>query len=218
MRIEELKQYIKENKNIEKYYFTGLKEKTLTEKFNFIKEHFTYDIMNSWNKMESIANNVKIYNLGLTTEQENKFFELLNIEEDYIYEDLNWIIQDFERETKTDVFFNGRSSGYLVIIPDFKTNNRWQNILDLFFEDNIYDYKNYKEYKQEQNKYTGGCYYQSLPANYSRKEEIEQAYYLIKAFDKLCDVLRAELIYILDNATIKEEKEMVEQTRKYIEL
>jgi hypothetical protein len=198
--MEKLKKYIKENNKTKKYFFEGLKEKTISQKFAFIQNHFTYDILNSWNRLESIANNIKIYNLGLSAEQQNKFFELLGIEDDCFYENLNYIIKDFEEQTNTNIFFNGRSNGYLVIIPDFKTNNRWQNILDLFFGDNIYDYKNYMEFRKN----SIDIEYMNYDYNYL-KEKIEQCYYLIKAFDKLCDVLRDELIYILDNATIKEE-------------
>lgn len=215
MKIEKLKQYIKENK-CEKFFFEGLREKTIEEKYQYLKNHFTYNIMNSWNDLKSIANNVKIYNLGLTKEQENKFFELLNVDGNEVYNFLNFDIKDFEELTETEIFYNGRSDGYLVIVPKFDNVKRWEHIFDWLNVSNIQYFDTYKEYKQEQNKYNGGCYYQELPTNYSRKEEIEQAYYLIKAFDKLCDILRSNLIYILNNAEIKEEIETIEQTVKYI--
>lgn len=210
MRIEELKQYIKENK-CKKFYFTGLKERTIEEKYQYLKNHFSYDIMNSWNNLKTIANNVKIYNLGLTNEQQNKFFEINEADNDFLYYETIAIIEEFERLTNTQVYFNGRSGGYMVIVPDFETTKRNEHVFKWMGVEDILYFDNYKEFKKEQNEYTGSY-------NYSYKEEIEQTYYLIKAFDKLCDVLRAELIYILNNATIKEEKEMIEQTRKYVEL
>lgn len=210
MRIEELKQYIKDNK-CEKFYFTGLKEKTIEEKYQYLKNHFSYDIMNSWNNLKTIANNVKIYSLGLTREQQNKFFKINEADDDFLYYEIMGIIEEFERLTNTQVYFNGRSGGYMVVVPDFEIARKNEHIFKWMGVEDILYYDTYKEFKKEQNEYTGSY-------NYSYKEEIEEAYYLIKAFDKLCDVLRAELIYILDNATIKEEKEMVEQTRKYIEL
>lgn len=216
MKIENIKEYIKNNKNVEKFFFEGLTERTLEEKYQYLKNHFTYDIMNSWNNLKTIANNVKIYNLGLTREQKNKFFELLEVDVNEVYNYLNFVIEDFEELTETEVFYNGRSDGYIVIVPKFDNVKRWEHIFDWLNVSDIQYFDTYKEYKQEQNKYNGGCYYQELSANYSRKEEIEKAYYLIKAFDKLCDMLRAELIYILDNAKIKEETETIEQTVKYI--
>ena len=70
IELEKIKNYIKENQKIEKFYFTGLKEKTIEQKYQYLKNHCQYDIMNSWNNLESFANNVKIYNMGLTNEQQ----------------------------------------------------------------------------------------------------------------------------------------------------
>lgn len=209
MKIENIKEYIKNNKNVEKFFFEGLTERTLEEKYQYLKNHFTYDIMNSWNNLKTIANNVKIYNLGLTREQKNKFFELLEVDVNEVYNYLNFVIEDFEELTETEVFYNGRSDGYIVIVPKFDNVKRWEHIFKWMGIEDILYFDNYKEFKKEQNEYTGSY-------NYNYKEEIEEAYYLIKAFDKLCDMLRAELIYILDNAKLKEETETIEQTIKYI--
>ncbi len=40
--------------------------RTLNDKFNYVKNHYKYYTLNSWNGLCSIANNVKIYNLGLS--------------------------------------------------------------------------------------------------------------------------------------------------------
>lgn len=212
MDFELIKEFLKDNKKSGNLFFTGLKERTLESKFEYIKEHFTYDIMNSWNALESIANNVKIWNLKLTNEQSDKFFELLDVDNDYIYDSLNFTIKDFEDITDTDIFFNGRNGGYLVIVPKFSKYNKNMNILDLFFSDNIYDYETLKEFKKD-----------SLDTSYGYTNEdinknLEECYYLLKSFDLLCDLLREELIYILNNAEIKEEKKMVEKIEKYIEI
>lgn len=210
MEIKNFKKYIKEFENIENCFFDGLKEKTLESKFEYIKDHFTYDIMNSWNNLESIANNVKIFNLKLTREQENRFFELVNIDEEYIYDTLNCDIELFKDLGDFNIFYNGRNGGYLVIVPDFKLYNKNMNILDLFFSDNIYEYNTFKEYKKE-----------SLDSSYGYdntdfNDKLEECYFLLKAFDKLCDILRADLIYILNNAKIEEEKILEEHIEKTI--
>ena len=49
------------------------KIKTSKQKFNYLKEHFKYYTMNSWNGLASIASNVKVYNLSLTKEQRDRF-------------------------------------------------------------------------------------------------------------------------------------------------
>lgn len=212
MKLELIKEFIGDNKKEGKVFFTGLKEKTLEQKFQYIKNHYVYNVMNSWNRLQSIANNIKIYNLELTNEQIDKFFELISIDEELLYANLQFTIEDFEDITNTNIFFNGRSNGYLVIVPKFDQYNKRMNILDLFFDDNIYDYDTLKEFKKE-----------SLDTAYGKDNEdinnnLEECYYLLKSFDLLCDLLREELIYILEKAEIKEEKEIVEQINKYVEI
>lgn len=212
MKLELIKEFIGDNKKEGKVFFTGLKEKTLEQKFQYIKNHYVYNVMNSWNRLQSIANNIKIYNLELTNEQIDKFFELISIDEELLYANLQFSIEDFEDITNTNIFFNGRSNGYLVIVPKFDQYNKRMNILDLFFDDNIYDYDTLKEFKKE-----------SLDTDYGKDNEdinnnLEECYYLLKSFDLLCDLLREELIYMLNNAKIKEKTEVIEKNVKYIEV
>ena len=47
------------------FYRTGVDIASTKSMWNFLKEHFTYYTMNSWNGLESIAHNVKLYNLEL---------------------------------------------------------------------------------------------------------------------------------------------------------
>lgn len=212
MKLELIKEFIGDNKKEGKVFFTGLKEKTLEQKFQYIKNHYVYNVMNSWNRLQSIANNIKIYNLELTNEQIDKFFELISIDEELLYANLQFAIEDFEDITNTNIFFNGRSNGYLVIVPKFDQYNKRMNILDLFFDDNIYEYDTLKEFKKE-----------SLDTAYGKDNEdinnnLEECYYLLKSFDLLCDLLREELIYMLNNAKIKEKTEVIEKNVKYIEV
>ena len=60
------------------------------EMFEFLKEHFTYNTMNSWNGLESIANNVKVYNLGL----EGDCWKALDKAQQDDYDEINWMIRD----------------------------------------------------------------------------------------------------------------------------
>lgn len=212
MKLELIKEFIKDNRKVEKVFYTGMKEKTLEEKFEYIKSHYTYNVMDSWNGLRSIANNVKVWNLNLSEKQENTFFELVDIDNNYIYDFLTTTINDFEKLTGTDVFFNGRQGGYLVITPDFDQYKQRINVLDLFFDDSIYYYDTFKEFKKE-----------SLDSDYGKSNKdinynLEKCYYLLKSFDLLCDLLREDLIYILDNAKIKEDVEIIEKNIKYIEV
>ena len=205
-----IKNFIKENKS-NNFFFNGLKERTIEQKYQYLKNHFNYDIMNSWNRLESIANNVKIYKLGLTNEQQNRFFELCEIDGGFLDFQcgFNFIIEEFEELTKTDIFFNGRSGGYIVIVPKFDNAKSWEHLLKYYGVEDVFYFDTYKDFKEEQNHYTGSC-------NYSYKREIEEAYYIVKAFDKLCDILRDSLIYTLDNAEIEEHEETYTKTVKEI--
>lgn len=83
---------------------------------DFLKNHFRYYTGNSWNRLTSYANNVKIYHLGLTKEQENYAYEILSCDSaDAIYDEIDFICKSFFDETGYKIFFNGRSGGYLVL-------------------------------------------------------------------------------------------------------
>lgn len=108
METKKIKEYIKNNK-CENFYFNGLKERTLKQKYQYLKNHFEYDILNSWNQLKTIANNVKVYNMGLTNEQQNNFFLINEIDNNFLYYETISIIKEFEQLTKTKIYFNGRS-------------------------------------------------------------------------------------------------------------
>lgn len=81
----------------------------------FLKDHFRYNTMNSWNRCTSFANNVKIYNLSLG-ELEDKAYEA--IQDELVYDICaHPIIVDFTKKMKGryTIGFNGRCGGYLVL-------------------------------------------------------------------------------------------------------
>lgn len=61
------------------------------------------------------ANNVKVYNLGLTSEQLDKAFKVIN--HDRFYDDCGMIINDSDTD---DVYFGGRSCGWLYLDKDIE--------------------------------------------------------------------------------------------------
>ena len=74
-----------------------------------------YYTMNSWNLSESLAYNLKIYNV-IDRELQDACYELLDV--DYFYEDyINPLIYEFEEKYNYtwQAGFNGRSGGYLVL-------------------------------------------------------------------------------------------------------
>ena len=153
------------------FYKTGVDITNDKQMFNFLKNHFEYWTMNSWNRLSSIANNVKLYNLNLTGD----WSVALSLLEAGEYDIISMLIHDWECEHRGyEVTFNGRCGGYLVLTD--KGSNAHvlpQAICDCD------TYEEYKEYCRE--------YYGSVKAN--RWELIEYTK-LVQAFDKLCDQLR----------------------------
>jgi hypothetical protein len=80
----------------------------------FLNSHFRYDTMSSWNRMTSYANNVKLWNLGLSSEQLDKAFEIIQAE---YWEEISGPIDLFEERHHHEftIRTNGRSGGYLVL-------------------------------------------------------------------------------------------------------
>ena len=180
---------------------------SLRAKFDYIHNHYYYYTMHSWNGLKSLANNVKVWNLPLTSEQRNKFFELCSDEqlETQLYDVINSIIYDYEAKNKTfEAYFNGRSGGYLVLTQKKHNGNI---IDDEHIENDSYDalIKYFVEYN--------GWSFRDAQAEAKRR--INQDFEIVKEFDELCDELLHNLIYILDNCTIEEEKEEYPATRVY---
>lgn len=162
------------------------------EMFDFLSNHFTYDTMNSWNGIRSIANNVKVYNLDVDYEDAMDALQ----EDDYF--SINRTIEDWEADhPEYEVGFNGRSGGYLVL-------TRKQKHLHVFKEDNCYpgEYENY-EYWMRDIEATFGSYEEYKP---TLIEEVK----IVQAFDKLCD----ELVDVL-RALIVDMNKRKSLTRKY---
>lgn len=138
--------------------------------FEFLKTHFMYDIMNSWNRSKSIANNVKLYNLNLSGDWS---VALKALEKDrYFY--VSSMIEDWEAEHPSyEVYFNGRSGGYLVL----KDKNYNGNVLPAYIVDGDYD-----EYKQYAKDYYGGLKYCRC--------NLRSLVKVVRDFDKLCDEIR----------------------------
>lgn len=85
------------------------------EMTDFLRNHFRYPTMNSWNQATSYACNLKINRLGLTSEIEMKLYEMLDTQEFLFMR--NDIVQQFNEahHFRWQAGFNGRSGGYLVL-------------------------------------------------------------------------------------------------------
>ncbi len=82
----------------------------------FLKKHFRYNTMNSWNRSTSYANNIKLYNIDKPDDVDNDtWWEMLWITE--WQEKLSDLLEDFGRKYnwQWQAGINGRSGGYVVL-------------------------------------------------------------------------------------------------------
>lgn len=175
-------------------FYEKVNKNSNKEMFEFLKGHFKYSTLNYWNNLWSIANNVKIYKLGLD-------WEILDILQVDNYFTLNTMIENWEEEhPRYKVGFNGRSGGYLVLYNE--DNNK--SVLDYYVDTN----DTYEDFKEDvKNNYGGLKWY---------KQELINQVELVQDFDKLCDNLLEECKYMLKHYKVVEKERQV--TQKYYDL
>ena len=98
-----------------KTFFQKVDMRSRGEMVSFLKNHFRYNTMNSWNRSTSYANCLKINSLGLQSDIVDKLYEMIGM--DSFYKEINKLIYqfDFDHNYQWQCGFNGRSSGYLVL-------------------------------------------------------------------------------------------------------
>lgn len=81
----------------------------------YLKNHENRCFGNGWFPPRRYANNVKVYNLGLTSEQLDKACKVIN--QDAFYDDCGLII---DGSGMKNVYFGGRSCGWLYLDKDIE--------------------------------------------------------------------------------------------------
>jgi hypothetical protein len=195
----------------------------------FLSGHFRYYTANSWNHGTSYANRIKIPDLGLTREQADKAYELLDT--DY-WDELQFVIDDFTSETDGNytIGVNGRSGGYLALYggeyydPGYKSRCRACGQL------------NYQAVSGEVGR-CGRCG-KDERINLSRPlrwhhvsakgmdedrdfsdwsmSDLRDRVEIVCRFDRACDEIRSAFIDIIDNCKVVEETVMVPKAVKRI--
>jgi len=100
---------------------------TREEMIAFLRGHFRYYTMNSWNRSTSYARRVKIHNLGLTREQESRAYDLIYVGDTFL--EINERIREFSEDNDYNyqACFNGRTSGYIVLIQGGREPSGYQS-------------------------------------------------------------------------------------------
>ena len=198
----------------------------------FLVKHFRYNTMNSWNQSTSYANNIKVYNLGLSKEQEEKLYAMLDTAEFYTY--INEMLYDFSAEHNHlwQVGFNGRSSGYLVLYQGYSKPSGYKSYCTECGQ------RNYKSVEETGNNRCGRCgadarvNYSTVPKEigcypgrptdmgedfeewemYQLKERVK----LVREFDKLCDDILKTVVDLIENYEVEEQIVMKPHTVKVL--
>jgi len=212
-------------------YSKKVDRRSRTAMTDFLRNHYRYNTMNSWNQSTSYAHNMKIDRLGLGSEIVNKLFDLIQTNEFY------WRLDDLKREFgeahnhQWQVGFNGRSGGYLVLYQGEITPSGYKSYCSACGQ------KNYKSVK-ESGSVCGKCgkaerkdfpqthmSINSFPGRstdqyedfedwdmYSLRERVD----LVCEFDALADAIAAEAVYMAENFEVEEETYHVPHIRKVL--
>lgn len=208
-------------------FFTKVDRRNKLEMVNFLENHFRYDTMSSWNNSTSWANNVKIYNV-IPSELQDKAFQLMECDE--FYYSLNDILENYAEDNNhyLQAGFNGRSSGYIVMyegsvktktIFNFDNKNNDRDYADGYGWLSIEEAKEKGLYKKQIKQI--GCYSdRSIDQNIDFSElemyELKEIVEKVQSFDKMCDKVVEEVIYMCENNEVIEEEYTVTKTQKVL--
>lgn len=198
---------------------------------DFLTLHFRYFTMNSWNRSQSYACNLKLYNLGLKQEIENKLYDLMDTQEFFYAR--NELLDEFgqRHQYQWQAAMNGRSGGYLVLYQGELKPSGYKSYCIHCGQ------KNYSSVKETGN-ICGVCQNPSrvdysnthmLVSKFSGRGtddgedfgewtmyELKERVRLVQELDRLADCLVETAVYLAENFTVEDEEYLVPQVRKVL--
>jgi len=200
----------------------------------YLKKHFRYHTMNSWNGSTSYANNIKLYNLDKPADiDEQTWWEMLEITQ--WQERLSDLLEDFSRKHnwQWQAGINGRSGGYLVLYRGGIKPSGYKSYCTNCGQ------KNYQPVPEGQIGICGRCDAEAR-VNFKQthmqvftwpgKEidmyedfdswtlrELRERVDLVQEFDNLCETIVEEYFYICRNYRITGQEVLVPKTIKVLE-
>ena len=200
----------------------------------FLKKHFRYHTMNSWNRSTSYANNIKLYKIEKPADiDEETFWEMLSISE--WQNKLSDLLEEFGRahEWQWQAGINGRSGGYVVLYQGGIKPSGYESYCTHCGQ------RNYQKVPEGQKGVCGRCEAKAR-VNYTQPhmqvftwlgrdtdmkedfhgwvmEELRERVKLVQEFDQLCDSVVDEYIDTLRHYRISEEEIIVPKTIKVLE-
>ncbi len=184
-------------------FFEKVDTRSRSKMISFLKDHFRYHTMNTWNQVTSYGNNIKIHYLDLPEDIRDNAYEIL--EQGDVHEEVNYLLNDFA--TNHDYLWlvgqNGRSSGYFVLYRGGKELSEHKSYCTACRQ------KNFTSVKESGNKQCGNCdalarvdydkpqyNYFPLPGKDVDQDEdfydwdmdsLKSRVKLVQEFDQLCD-------------------------------
>ncbi|MBW2992750.1 hypothetical protein KY345_06045 [Candidatus Woesearchaeota archaeon] len=197
----------------------------------YLKGHFRYHTMNSWNRSTSYANNLKIHKV-IPGELQDVAYEIMN--QGDVYNEINALLSDFavEHEYEYQAGFNGRSGGYLVLIRGGYKMKRYFSDFSPDAPDDKRDYSDYYGgwYSHKEAKEMGTAY-SSYKQVYTQPgkdidmcaeyedwdvEELRNRVKLVREFDRLCNDVVNLFVEYCRRYEVKEEEIQVPKTVKVL--
>jgi len=196
---------------------------------DFLQNHYRYNTMNSWNASTSYAHCIKVHRLGLNRKQEDKAFQLIQCEDAYDHLSDYWRCFGEDHDHNYQICFNGRSSGYLVMVRGGWKYSEHKSYCTVCGQ------RNFQEATKEKNtcgrcgKKTRKNFEHPIKEIFTRPgqnidmgedfedwefEKIKDRVNLVKEFDKTCDLMRQEFIWMIKHCRIKTEQIAHYETRK----
>ena len=204
------------------------------EMIAFLKKHFRYDTMNSWNRSTSYANNIKLYNIEKPADiDDDTWCQMLGLTE--WQEKLSDLIEDFGRQHDWlwQAGINGRSGGYVVLYKGGIKPSGYESYCTHCGQ------KNYQKVPKGQTGICGRCEAKAR-VNFKQTHmqiftwpgkdvdmnedfrdwemyQLRERVRLVQEFDKLCEDIVNEYISVCQNYRITEEEILVPKTVKVLE-
>ena len=198
---------------------------------DYLRSHFRYNTMNSWNRSQSYACNLKIDRLGLTCEMIDKLYDMMETQEFFDIQEK--MLDEFsaDHEYRWQAHMNGRSGGYLVLYQGELIPSKYQSFCTVCGQ------RNYTSVRDTGN-ICGRCQkparkdYTSPPMqivtypgkgldeedDYETWElyELRDRVRLVQEFDRLADRMVKTAVNLAQNWTVEEEEILVPQTQKIL--
>jgi len=200
----------------------------------FLKNHFRYHTMNSWNKSTSYANNIKLYNIDKPDGIDNdKCYDMLGITQ--WQEKLSDMLEDFGRrhDWQWQAGINGRSGGYVVLYRGGVKPSGYKSYCTHCGQMNYQavaegevgicgrcDAKervNFKQTHMQVFTWPGKNVDEGEDFIDWTSSQLRERVELVQDFDRLCDEIASEYVDLCMNYRITEEEILVPKTIKVLE-